>query len=67
MPDKAAPITYRITFKSQPSRAVTAVGHDAPVDVRLANLLKYAGRACGFKCVNVEKVGQGESDLRVES
>jgi hypothetical protein len=46
----------RITLRSQPSKAVTASGHDAPVDVRLANLLKFAGRSCGFKCVNIEKI-----------
>lgn len=60
MNDKTASI-IRITLRSQPSKAVTVSGHDAPIDVRLANLLKFAGRSCGFKCVNIEKIEDGET------
>lgn len=62
MVDKVAPVTYRITLRSQPSKASTADGHDLPDRIRLNHLLKYAGRACGFKCVNVEQVGQADKD-----
>lgn len=58
--DKTASI-IRITLRSQPSKAVTASGHNLPDDVRLANLLKYAGRACGYKCINIEKIEDGET------
>ena len=64
MPDKSASVTFRITLRSQPSRATTASGHTLPDRVRLNHLLKCAGRNCGFKCVGIETMDEQAEELQ---